>query len=414
MRPTRRDVFAAGLALAGARSAAAHPQAKPQPRTPPAPRPGPAGPITLADFEPLARQRLPHAAYEYVAGGAGDEITLRENQAAFDRLRLMPRVLVDVSRLDTRVTLFGQALDFPILLAPTAYHRLVHAEGEIATVRGACAAGAVLVASTSATTSVEDMAAAARAWRPAAPDPPTPPADEAPAPPPLWFQLYVNRDRGFTRELVQRADTAGCRALCVTVDSPVLGLRHRETRSRFGLPPGVERANLKGLEVATGSHRPGESAIYSALLDPSLTWHDIEWLGGLSRLPVLVKGVLNPDDAARAAAAGAGVIVSNHGARNLDTAPATIDALPRVADAVAGRVPILMDGGVRRGNDVLKAIACGASAVLIGRPYLYGLAVQGAEGVARVVRILRREFEMAMALTGRRTIAEIDRSVLWR
>lgn len=411
MRPTRRDVFAAGLALAGARSAAAHPQAKPQPRTP---RPGPAGPITLADFEPLARQRLPHAAYEYVAGGAGDEITLRENQAAFDRLRLMPRVLVDVSRLDTRVTLFGQALDFPILLAPTAYHRLVHAEGEIATVRGACAAGAVLVASTSATTSVEDMAAAARAWRPAAPDAPTPPADEAPAPPPLWFQLYVNRDRGFTRELVQRADTAGCRALCVTVDSPVLGLRHRETRSRFALPPGVERANLKGLEVATGSHRPGESAIYSALLDPSLTWHDIEWLGGVSRLPVLVKGVLNPDDAARAAAAGAGVIVSNHGARNLDTAPATIDALPRVADAVAGRVPILMDGGVRRGNDVLKAIACGASAVLIGRPYLYGLAVQGAEGVARVVRILRREFEMAMALTGRRTIAEIDRSVLWR
>ena len=202
--------------------------------------------------------------------------------------------------------------------------------------------------------------------------------------------------------------------MCVTVDSPVLGLRHRETRSGFKLPPGVERSNLKGLETATGSHRPGDGAIYSALLDPSLTWKDIEWLRGISKLPVIIKGVLNPDDAARGAAAGVGIIVSNHGARNLDTAPATIDALPRVADAVAGRVPILMDGGVRRGGDVLKAIASGASAVLIGRPYLYGLAVQGAAGVTRVVEILRREFEMAMALTGRRTLSEIDRSVLWR
>jgi 4-hydroxymandelate oxidase len=338
---------------------------------------------------------MSHMAYEYVSAGAGDEITLRENQAAFDRLRLHPRVLVDVSALDTRVTLLGQALEFPILLAPTAYHRLVHAEGELATVRGAAAAGATLVASSFATTSIEDMAKAAGS--------------------PLWFQLYVNKDRGFTRDLVQRAESAGCRALCVTVDSPLTGLRHRERLAGFALPPGIERSNLKALGTATagGSHRL-ESTIYNAVLDPALTWKDIEWLRGLSRLPLLLKGVLSPDDASRAAEAGAGIIVSNHGARNLDTVPATIDALPRVVDAVGGRVPILMDGGVRRGTDVLKALASGASAVLIGRPYLFGLGAQGADGVARVVQILRREFEMAMALTGRRSLKEIDRSVLWR
>jgi 4-hydroxymandelate oxidase len=368
------------------------------------------GPLTLSDFEPLAKARMSHIAYEYVAGGAGDEITLRENQAAFDRLRLLHRVLVDVSRLDTRVTLFNQTLDFPILLAPTAYHRLVHPEGELGTVRGACAAGAPFVVSTYATTSLEDIAKAAQAYKPAT----GAPASAASSPAPLWFQLYVNKDRGFTRELVQRAESAGYRALCITVDNPVLGLRHRETRSAFKLPDGLERANFKGRDIAVGAQRPSEAAIYSGTLDPTVTWKDVEWLRGLSRIPVLLKGVLNPDDAATAAAGGFGIIVSNHGARSLDSSPATIDALPRVVDAVSGRVPVLMDGGVRRGSDVVKAIACGASAVLIGRPYLYGLAVQGADGVEKVVRILRRELEMTMALAGRRTLAEIDRSALWR
>jgi 4-hydroxymandelate oxidase len=396
VRVTRRQAFGAVTGLAvGSRarqSGAATSQA-----VVPTPRPArlPSAPGTLAEFEPLAKRRMSHMAYEYVSAGAGDEITLRENQAAFDRLRLHPRVLVDVSAIDTRVTLLGQALEFPILLAPTAYHRLVHAEGEVATVRGAAAAGATLVASSFATTSIEDMAKAARST--------------------LWFQLYVNKDRGFTRDLVQRAESAGCRALCVTVDSPLTGLRHRERLAGFALPPGIERSNLKALGAATAgdSHRL-ETTIYNAVLDPALTWKDIEWLRGISRLPLLLKGVLSPDDASRAAEAGAGIIVSNHGARNLDTVPATIDALPRVVDAVGGRVPILMDGGVRRGTDVLKALASGASAVLIGRPYLFGLAAQGADGVARVVQILRREFEMAMALTGRRSLKEIDRSVLWQ
>ena len=396
MRPTRREVFGTMLGLAAGSSALSASQARPASHKTPAAQPpiSPVGPVTLADFEPLAKRRMTHTAYEYIAGGAGDELTLRDNQAAFDRIRLLPRVLVDVSSIDTTVALFGQSLDFPILLAPTAYHRLVHPEGEIATVRGAAVAGATAVISSFATTSIEDVSRAAKG--------------------PLWFQLYVNRDRGFTRDLVQRAESAGCRALCVTVDSPTTGLRHRETRARFALPPGLERSNLKALgKGSAGATRP-EEAIYNVVLDPTLTWKDMEWLQGITKMPVLMKGVLGPEDASRGAAAGFGIIVSNHGARNLDSVPATIDALPRVADAVDGRVPILMDGGVRRGNDVLKALASGATAVLIGRPYLFGLAAQGAEGVARVVQILRRELLMSMALTGRRSLKEIDRSVLWR
>jgi 4-hydroxymandelate oxidase len=236
---------------------------------------------------------------------------------------------------------------------------------------------ALYVISSSASMKVEDIATAAKG--------------------PVWFQLYVQKDRGFTRDLVQRAEDSGCRALCVTVDSPTFGARNREDRAKKELPE-RELPNLKGKDY----------------LDPSLTWKDIEWLQSFARRPVLLKGVLNPNDAATAAGAGvAGIIVSNHGARNLDTVPATIDALPLVVEKVAGRVPVLVDGGIRRGTDVLKAIALGAAAVQIGRPYLWGLGIAGAEGVARVIAILRKEFEMAMALTGRPTIASIDRSLLW-
>ncbi|HEY3120272.1 MAG TPA: alpha-hydroxy acid oxidase [Vicinamibacteria bacterium] len=357
------------------------------------------GIVSLNDLEPRARERVSHLAYEYIAGGAADEITLRWNREAYDHIRLRPRVLVDVSRIDTGVRVVGQDLAFPILLAPTAYHRLIHPEGERATARGAGAAGATLVVSSFATTAVEDVAAAATQ--------------------PLWFQLYVQRDRGFTRDLVARAEAAGCRALCVTVDTPVLGPRDREAKAHFALPPGMERPNLAGSKAVGGAgdvraHRPAEGEIYSTVLDPTLTWKEIEWLLSVARVPVLLKGILNPEDADRAARAGvAGIIVSNHGARNLDTAPATIDALPRVVDAVAGRAAVLVDGGIRRGTDVVKALALGASSVLIGRPYLYGLGLGGAAGVAKAVRILRTELEMAMALLGRPTIRDIDRGVLW-
>ncbi|HXN65446.1 MAG TPA: alpha-hydroxy acid oxidase [Candidatus Acidoferrales bacterium] len=355
----------------------------------------------LSDFEAAAKGRVPHMAWEFFNGAAADEITMRWNLEAYQRIKLKPHVLVDVSKIDTRVHLLGQELAFPIILAPTAYHKLAHPEGELATARGAGAAHATMVVSTVATTSIEDIAKVATQ--------------------PLWFQLYVQRDRGFTRELVQRAEAAGVRALCLTVDTPITGARNRELRAQFELPPELDRPNLRGLKVGgvavatdPSAHLATGESIYTSATDPSMTWKDLDWLLSFAKVPLLTKGILNPEDADRAVKAGvAGIMVSNHGARNLDTVPATIEALPLVAEKVAGRVPVIVDGGVRRGTDVLKAIANGANAAMIGRPYLYGLSVAGDAGVARVVDILRREFEMAMALTGRPTIASIDRTVFW-
>jgi 4-hydroxymandelate oxidase len=341
--------------------------------------------LSLPEFEERARGCLSTMVYEYVASGAADEHTLRWNREAYDRIRLRPRVLRDVARVDMRTTLLGRELPFPILLAPTAYHRAIHPDGEIATARGAGAAGATWVVSSSTTTVIEEIARAATA--------------------PLWFQLYLQPDRGVTRDLVRRVEQAGCQALCLTVDQPVLGARNRQTRAGFRLPPGVTAPYR--LDIGQGRD----------ILDPRrvvVTWNDVEWLRTVTRVPLLLKGILDADDADHALKVGAdGVIVSNHGARILDTAPATIDALPQVTDRVRGRAPVLVDGGVRRGTDVLKAIAHGAAAVLIGRPYCYGLAVGGSEGVQRAVEILRAEFEMAMQLTGRAALREIDRSVLW-
>lgn len=387
MAITRREaLLSAGGVLASAALGSANVAAMPQAAVP-------STAVSLGDFELLARERMTAMAWEYISGGAGDELTLRWNREAYDRIKLKPRVLVDVSKLETRVNLFGRELPFPILLAPAAYQKLVHADGELATAKGAGLA--TMVVSTMASVSVEEIAAAAKQ--------------------PPWFQLYVQPDRGFTKALVQRAEAAGCRALVVTVDTPIPGLRNREERIKFALPPGIERPNLKGLSAAGSSHLPKENEIYNALFDARLTWKDVEWLRSLTKLPVLLKGVLNPDDADNAVKSGAsGLIVSNHGSRNIDTLPATIEALPEVAAKVAGRIPVLVDGGIRRGTDVLKALALGAKAVLIGRPYLFGLGVAGADGVNRVVNILRREFEMAMALTGRTSIADVTESVLWQ
>jgi 4-hydroxymandelate oxidase len=347
-------------------------------------------PICLADFEPLAKAKMSAMGWEYITAGAGDELTVRWNKEAYQRIRLRPHVLVDVSKLDTRVTLFGQEHAFPILLAPTAAQKLTHAEGELATARGAGAAGTTMVLSSFSNTSLEDVAAVAKS--------------------PLWFQLYAQTDHGFTRELVQRAEAGGYRALCLTVDTPISGARNREKRADVKLGP---LPNLKGF-FNGGGLRTGSLEILSPVLDAALSWKDVEWLLSFAKIPLLLKGVLNPDDADRAVKAGAaGIMVSNHGGRNLDTLPATIDALPQVVDEVAGRVPVFVDGGVRRGTDVLKGLALGANAVLIGRPYLYGLGAAGEAGVTKVVNILQREFQMAMMLTGRTNIGSIDRSVIW-
>jgi 4-hydroxymandelate oxidase len=327
-----------------------------------------------------------------MSAGAADELTLKWNVEAYQRIRLKPRVLVDVSHLDTRVTLFGQEHAFPILLAPVASQKLFHPDGELATARGASSANIAMVLSCFSNTSLEDVFAAAKT--------------------PLWFHIQTQRDRGFVRELIQRADKAGYRALCFTVDFPVSGARNREARANVKLPP---LPNLEGMKESKGTGLlPSGLDIYSPVLDPTPTWKILEWMRSFTNLPILVKGVLNPDDAELAVKAGAsGIIVSNHGARNLDTVPATIDALPLVAEKVAGQVPILVDGGVRRGTDVLKALALGANAVLIGRPYVWGLGAEGEAGVTKVVNILRREFQMAMALTGRTTIVSINRSAIW-
>jgi 4-hydroxymandelate oxidase len=347
--------------------------------------------FSLPELEALAEGHMSAMARAYVCGGAADELTLRANCEDWQRMLLNPRVLVDVSQIDLKTELLKHQFNLPILLAPTAFHRLCHPEAELATVEGANSAGVGMILSSYSTVAVEEVTRAAQN--------------------PVWFQLYTQTDRGLTQQIVQRAEAAGCKALCVTVDTPVLGARHRESRSQFVLPSDFKLPNLN---LGPVSHRPMRGAIYSELLNPALTWKDIEWLRSITKLPVLLKGVLNPEDAARAVDAGvAGVIVSNHGARNLDTVPSTAAALPRIVERVQGKMLLMVDGGIRRGTDVLKALALGAQAVLIGRPFLFGLAVAGAEGVARAVDILRNELIMAMALTGRTTVAQIDRSVLW-
>ncbi len=389
----RRALASLGLAASGVTATAAPVRAQAPATSPPAapgaaaaPAAGAAGLFSIPQYEARAKGLVSVPAWEYYDQGCADDLTVRWNREAFQRLRLESRVMVDVETIDTSTTLLGRALSHPILLAPAAAHMLVHPEGEVATARGASAASAIMVLSANANCAVEAVVAAATQ--------------------PLWFQLYVDRDRAIAKDVIQRVESAGCKALCVTVDQPVIYARdrsNRQTDALRSLPlPNVPRI-LPGGVTQTSANRTR-----------SLTWKDLDWFRSVTKLPVVLKGVMHPDDAERAVQAGAdAIIVSNHGGRSLDGVAATIDALPRVADRVARRMPVLMDGGIRRGGDVLKALARGATAVLIGRPYLYGLAVNGSEGVQHIVEILRREFETAMALTGRTTIAQIDRTVLW-
>ncbi|HKV07038.1 MAG TPA: alpha-hydroxy acid oxidase [Thermoanaerobaculia bacterium] len=358
-------------------------------------------PVNLFELEALAREKLARESYDYYASGAQDEVTLRENRAAYERLTLAYRVLVDVSHRDLSATVLGQPVAMPILVAPTAFHRLALPEGEIATVRAAGAAGTVMILSTLSNTPVEEVVAAASG--------------------PVWFQLYVYRDRKATEGLVRRAEAAGCRALVLTVDAPYIGRRERDVRNRFHLPPGLSVANMLPVgygDLPQATADSGLAAYVSALLDPSLSWRDVAWLRSITDLPVLVKGIVRPDDALRAADAGAaGLVVSNHGGRQLDTSPATIEVLPEIADALAAHghgIEVLVDGGVRRGTDVLKALALGARAVLVGRPILWGLAANGEAGAAWALRHLRDELDLAMALAGAPTVADITRDLVRR
>ena len=353
--------------------------------------------LTIDDYEALARERMTPSAYDYFAGAAGDELTLLANRDAFDEITLRPRVLVDVSQIDLRTSVLGQPLALPVMLAPTAFNRLADADGELAAARAAGACGTLMVASTISTCPLEEVAAAATG--------------------PLWFQLYVYKDREMTRELVARSEAAGYGALVLTVDTPLLGRRFRDLRNSFALPEGLSLRNFDS--AMTNAARWGVHSSFAGyvhdLFDSSLSWSAVEWLRSQTRLPLLVKGILTEEDARHAVHAGVdGIIVSNHGGRQLDGVTPTIRALPEVVEAVAGRADVLMDGGIRRGTDVMKALAFGARAVLIGRAYLWGLAAAGEEGVRGVLNLLRDELQLAMALAGRPTIPSIDRSVISR
>lgn len=371
------------------------------------PAPAPLPPLTaipadlqsLADYERRAEAHLAPAAWRHIQSGAGAELSLAANRAQFDRLRLVPRALADMRDATTEVELFGLRHATPILLAPLAYHRLAHPQGELATIGAATALDTAMVVSTLSSIPLEDIAEAARTA-----------ARELgkPAPPPLWFQLYMQPDRDHTSELVRRAETAGYQVLAFTVDASV-------KRSGFTLPPGVEAANLRHMPGVTQNTRPADGRILlgTPLLDAAPTWQDLAWLRATTRLPIVVKGLLSPDDARLAREHGAdAIVVSNHGGRVLDGLASPLDMLPAIAEAVDGALPLLLDGGVRHGTDVLKALALGARAVLVGRPQLHALAVAGMPGVAHMLHILRAELELAMAQTGRPTLSSIDESLL--
>jgi len=352
--------------------------------------------INLEKLEERAREVLSQMAYDYYATGANDEVTLRENRAAFERITLLPRMLVDVSVRDLGTTVLGEPVSMPILIAPTGFSGLAHPEGEVAATKAAGAAKTMMTLATLSTSSIEEAMAVATG--------------------PVWFQLYVFKDRAVTASLVQRAEAAGCKAIMLTIDVPMLGKRERDLRNRFTLP---DHLSLKNLLPAGYQQLPnsvagsGIAAYVASLFDAALTWKDIQWLVGLTKLPVLVKGILRADDALRAIKHGASaVMVSNHGARQLDTTPAAISALPEIVDAVAGAVEVYVDGGIRRGTDVLKALAYGARAVLVGRPILWGLAVGGQAGVKSVLEMLRQEFDLAMALSGCPTLTAITRDLV--
>jgi 4-hydroxymandelate oxidase len=334
-------------------------------------------PLTLDDVEDLARTRIERGAWDYYAGGAGDERSLTENRAAWDRIRLRPRVLVDVSSRDLSTTAFGTRLPHPIIVAPTAAHAFAHPDAERATARGAADAGALLTLSTIASAPMEEVAAAA-------------------AGAPRWFQLYPPSNRGVCRDLIDRAVAAGYGAVAVTVDLPLPGNRERDVRNGFVLP--------------LGAHLPPEQLTDETglVVLPTLDWADLDWLRSVCPVPLLVKGVLRADDAVRAVEAGCdGIWVSNHGGRQLDTALSGPEALPEIAAAVGGRALLVVDGGVRRGIDVLKGMALGADLVAVGRPVLWGLAMDGPDGVRRVIEILREELSLAMALAGCPSLEDI-------
>ncbi|MCB9895137.1 MAG: alpha-hydroxy-acid oxidizing protein [Planctomycetes bacterium] len=364
----------------------------------------PSGLHSIRDFRRAAKLRMDAVAFDYFSSGADGQRLMRRNRLAWDEIEIRHRVLVDVSAVDTTTELLGLKLPFPALIAPMAYQRLAHEDGELATARAAAETGVPLIVSTMANVTLEEIAAATGA--------------------PKWFQLYCHRDRAITEDLIKRAEAAGYGALVVTVDAPVLGRRLADERNGFDLPQGLTRANLDRYE-GSGSLSQGEQVpalhpdpshlaeLFRTRQDASLTWKDIDWFMSLTKLPILLKGIVRGDDAKRAADAGcAGVIVSNHGGRQLDASIASARALPEVVAAVEDRIPVLVDGSIEWGADILRALALGAKAVLIGRPILWGLAVGGEAGVKRVLNLYAEDFKRAMQLAGCASVQSVAADLL--
>ncbi|TMW85776.1 hypothetical protein EJD97_022520 [Solanum chilense] len=347
----------------------------------------------VMEYEILAKERLPKMIYDYYASGAEDQWTLQENRNAFSKILFRPRILVDVSNIDTTTSVLGYKISMPIMVAPTAMQKMAHPEGECATARATSAAGTIMTLSSWGTSSVEEVASTGPGIR--------------------FFQLYVYKDRNVVMQLVKRAERAGFKAIALTVDTPRLGRREADIKNRFVLPPNLSLKNFEGLDLGKidKTDDSGLASYVAGQVDQSLSWKDVKWLQTITHLPILLKGVLTAEDARLAVESGAaGIIVSNHGARQLDYAPATVMALEEVVKAVQGRLPVFLDGGIRRGTDVFKALALGASGVFIGRPVVFSLAVDGEAGVRKVLQMLRDEFELTMALSGCLSIKEISRS----
>lgn len=352
--------------------------------------------VCVEDFEQQADSKLEKSAKDYYKSGAGDQFTLRLNREAYKRLRLRPRCLRDVSQVDVSCKIFGQQLKWPLGIAPTAMQKLAHPDGEIGNARAAGKAGSIFILSTLSTTSLEDLSVAA-------PDTYK------------WFQLYIYKDRSLTEKIVRRVEKANFKALVLTVDAPIFGHRRADVRNKFSLPSHLSLANFQG-EQANGVVTEGGSGIneyVASQFDPSISWKDINWLKQLTHLPIVLKGILTAEDAVLAREFGcAGVIVSNHGARQIDTVPASIEALPEVVKAVGNDLVVMLDGGIMQGNDIFKALALGAKTVFVGRPAVYGLAYNGQQGVEQMLAILRKDFETTMALIGCQKLTDIQSAMV--
>ncbi|KAK7359473.1 hypothetical protein VNO77_01433 [Canavalia gladiata] len=350
----------------------------------------------VTEFEAIAKEKLPKMVYDYYASGAEDEWTLKENRNAFSRILFRPRILVDVSKIDLTTTVLGYKISMPIMIAPTGMLKMAHPEGELATARAASAASTIMILSSSSTCSVDEVASTGPGIR--------------------FFQLYMLKDRNVVARLVKRVERAGFKAIALTVDRPFLGRREVDIKNRFTLPPHLTFKNFEGLDLGKLDKIDDSGPVsygpkqFDPDIERSLNWKDVKWLQTITSLPILLKGVLTAEDARLAVEAGAaGIIVSNHGARQLDYVPATISALEEVVKAAQGRVPVFLDGGVRRGTDVFKAMALGASGVFVGRPVVFSLAADGEAGVRKVLEMLHDEFELTMALSGCRSLKEITR-----